>query len=426
MARIAQRPTQIETDCSLDDRSIGPLRILKVAPTSFFADYGCHVRILEEALALQSVGDEVLICTYPQGNDVADIRLKRSFGLPGGQTIRVGSSRHKFYLDALLLLKVVQSVAAFRPRVIHAHLHEGALIGLLASKISRIPLVFDFQGSLTAEMIDHGFLTANSRFYQPLRRLEHVLNHSSNAIITSTTNAAEMLVRDFGCRADRVFSVPDAVNADRFRPWWEMPEADRRALRTALGVPPGRKVLVYLGLLAEYQGISHLLRAVAHLVPSRPDIHLLLMGFPGQERYQGLANDLGIRDRVSFTGRVPYERAARYLSVGDVAVAPKLSSTEGNGKLLNYMAVGLPTVVFDSPVNREILGDAGFYAPAGDIIGLAACLDQAFVDATGPSGELGRQLRCRAEEQFSWSQAVGRIRGVYSQILGLGAAHGIH
>ncbi len=58
---------------------------------------------------------------------------------------------------------------------------------------------------------------------------------------------------------------------------------------------------------------------------------------------------------VAFTGKIPYDRAPEYLAFGDVAVAPKLSATEGSGKILNYMAMGLPVVAYDTPVSREYL-----------------------------------------------------------------------
>ena len=89
------------------------------------------------------------------------------------------------------------------------------------------------------------------------------------------------------------------------------------------------------------------------------------MGYPGQDRYREAARQMGILDNVTFTGALPYEMAPTYLALGDVAVSPKMSATEGNGKLLNYMAVGLPTVTFDTPVSRELLGDLGLYAPWG-------------------------------------------------------------
>jgi glycosyltransferase involved in cell wall biosynthesis len=50
-----------------------------------------------------------------------------------------------------------------------------------------------------------------------------------------------------------------------------------------------------------------------------------------------------------------------------MAVSPKFSATEGSGKVLNYMALGQPIVAYDTPVHREYLGEAGVYAPAGDV-----------------------------------------------------------
>jgi hypothetical protein len=48
-----------------------------LAPTMFFADYGCHVRILEEAVILRKLGHRVTILAYPNGNDVAGLDVRR-------------------------------------------------------------------------------------------------------------------------------------------------------------------------------------------------------------------------------------------------------------------------------------------------------------------------------------------------------------
>ena len=56
---------------------------------------------------------------------------------------------------------------------------------------------------------------------------------------------------------------------------------------------------------------------------------------------------------MTFTGKILYEDAPRYLALGDIATAPKISATEGSGKILNYMALGLPTVAFTMPVSQE-------------------------------------------------------------------------
>ena len=69
---------------------------------------------------------------------------------------------------------------------------------------------------------------------------------------------------------------------------------------------------------------------------------------------------------------MPYpEGAPRFLAMGDIAVAPQLSATEGSGKLLNYMSMAMPVVAFDTPVSREYMGEHGVYAPPGDVAAFA-------------------------------------------------------
>ena len=142
-----------------------------LSPTMFFADYGAHVRILEETLTLQALGHRVTILAYPNGRDIDGITVRRCWGVPFNYRVIVGSSRHKIYLDVLLAMMALWYVLRHKPDIIHAHLHEGGLIGWVLSKLTGAPLVFDFQGSLTAEMIDHNFLAANSPFHKFLSTL---------------------------------------------------------------------------------------------------------------------------------------------------------------------------------------------------------------------------------------------------------------
>ncbi|MBI2954758.1 MAG: glycosyltransferase family 4 protein [Chloroflexi bacterium] len=412
---VAGRNALYETT-TLGDKPVSrTLDILKIAPTPFFSDYGCHVRILEETMALLKWGIRVHICTYRAGRDIAGIDIRRALGMPWGNGVKVGSSKRKIIFDAWLALRSLSVSLQVKPDIVHAHLHEGALIGLPLSRLWRVPLIFDFQGSLTSEMLDHNFLHRASLLYGPLRYLETIIDHKATAIITSSRNAADVLIGEFGCDPDKIFPVPDGVDPDRFRPKWEVGDEQKVALRRELNIPPDRKVVVFLGLLAEYQGISYLLRAASIICGRRPDVHFLLMGYPGQLRYLNLARSLGIEDHVTLPGRICYELAPLYLSLGDVAVSPKVSETEGNGKLLNYMAAGLPTVTFKTPVSREILGDLGVYAELGDSVDLANCLDELLTDEEGAT-ELGRALRGRVLKHFVWKHAVRQILEIYENV----------
>jgi glycosyltransferase involved in cell wall biosynthesis len=269
---------------------------------------------------------------------------------------------------------------------------------------------------MTSEMLDHKFLTKSSIFYRPLRWLEERLDRHSPAILTSSTNAKQLLVNEFGCHPDNVQPLTDCVDAEAFYP---PREGERQALaerRASLSIPADRQVVAYLGLLADYQGTDALLQAAALVLQQRQDVHFLLMGFPSVDHYQQMARELGLGAHTTFTGKIPYNQARDALAVGDVAVAPKLSATEGSGKILNYMAMGLPTVVFETPVSREYLGDEGIYAVPGDPVSLAQALLRGLSENTDARRRRGEKLRQKALESYSWDRATQIILHAYTMV----------
>jgi len=398
-------------------------RLLLLAPTGFFADYGCHVRIRGQAEALQARGHEVVICTYPGGRDLPGLPTVRPPFWPRGREMPVGSSWLKLALDAALAPTALVTALRFRPHLIHAFLHEGALIGAALARLLRCPLIFDFQGSLTAEMLDHRFISQRSPLLRSLRWLERRINRWPGGVLASSHHAARLLTEAYGVPAARVHALPDSVDPARFRPPDESQRPAMEALRRSLSIPPDRRIIVYLGLLAEYQGIDLLLSAARILADDHPRLspHLLIMGFPFVAHYRHMAAELGLAEQVTFTGKIPYEDAPRYLALGELAVAPKLSATEGSGKLLNYMAMALPVAGFDTPVHREYLGDLGVYAPPGDAARLAGAL-AALLDDPADAARRGRALRQRAMVRYTWAQAVVEIEAVYETVLAGGSA----
>lgn len=392
-------------------------RVLMIAPTSFFLDYGCHVRILEEARILQKMGHRVKIVTYSIGRDIRDLDIERTLSIPFRPRHEVGPSRSKILLDMLLAVKAFQVARSFKPHVIHAHLHEGALIGSVLSRLLRVPLVFDLQGSLTSEMLDHRFINPHNPIVPLLRGLESRIDRLPHAILTSSHNAAHMLANDFHLPASRITVLADCVHTDTFGPVGDGQRAEEmRSLQARLNIPRERRIIVYIGLLDEYRGTGVLLDAAAQLLGRGVDAHFVIIGFPNIDRYQARARELGISERVSFPGRVPYGEVPLWLSLGDVAVEPKMSATEAAGKVLNYMAMGLPIVAFDIPVMREYLGEIGVYAPLGDATVFADQI-QALLQDPSRARAIGMALRSRANECYSWEYAGREIESVYAGLL---------
>ncbi len=389
--------------------------IAQLAPTPYFSDYGCHVRILEEVRALKRLGHASTVFTYPSGETPAGSAVVRGPRIPWQRGAHVGSHWNKFLLDPLLLMAAVTSGLSRNFDIVHAHLHEGALIGSIIAKLKGIPLVFDFQGSLRAEMLDHGFISPNDPLEAVFEALERAINRLPVRIITSSEHSRSVLIEDFGIPPGRVIQVTDCVDATVFQPRASN-EGGAGQIRAKLEIPDNTLVVGYLGLLAGYQGITDLLEAAAWVLEEFPACHFLIMGYPGENTYRALADRMGLGSRVTFTGRIPYAHAPAYLSAIDVAVSPKLSETEGNGKLLNYMACAIPTVVYQAPVARELLGQFGRFARSGDSRSLA---DEILILLTDANlrAELGAGLRRRACERFSWETGARKIESIYQEVL---------
>lgn len=377
----------------------GKLRILMLAPTPYFSDRGCHVRIYEEARALIRRGHEVRIVTYHLGRDLAGIPTRRIPSVPWYRKLAAGPSWHKPYLDLLLFFTAAAEVRRYRPDLLYAHLHEGAFLGIFLKMLFRIPLLFDCQGSLTTEIVDHNFVRPGSLPYRLFRLVESFVNSRADLILTSSGPAARDLCEQWAVPVERVRALMDGVNTEEFRPF-EQEEVQRE-----LSLPAGVPVAVFLGVLNRYQGLDILLDVIKIIRDRGIPLHFLIMGFPHQH-YQQRAVAEGLSGRVTFTGRIDYRDAARLLSAGDVALSPKISLSEANGKLFNYMACGIPVLAFDTPINREILGESGVYARFDDVTDFADRLEE-LIRQEGRRRELAELVRRKAVEEHSW-EARGR------------------
>lgn len=386
------------------------MRVLVIAPTPFFADRGCHVRILGEVQALQDLGHEIKLCTYHLGKDIGGIDTVRTPAIPWYQKLSAGPSIHKIYIDGFLLLKVLRVCKDFRPDVIHAHLHEGIVVGSVVSQLYSVPMLADLQGSLTEEILDHKFIPPWRWLVNTVRWIEGKVNDMPDHLIASSTPTAELVMKRFGVSASRISAIGDGVDLKVF-----CQQEKDIGLMKQLGIDPKDLVIVFIGVLTSYQGIDLLLEAMPAILEKISNAKVLCIGFP-EESYREKAKQMGLEASVLFPGKIPYAEASRYLSLGHVAVSPKISTTEANLKLFGYMAMGLPTVVFDNPINREILGDLGIYAQAGDVLSLAEMLVLALNDEELRK-RLGGKSHQKAVDCYSWKAVGEQLTGLYKQVI---------
>ena len=387
------------------------LKILMIAPTPFFADRGCHVKILEEIKTLSKRNIKITLVTYHIGRDMEGIDTYRIITIPWYKKLDAGPSIHKYYLDLLLAVKALKVALKTKPDIIHAHLHEGVFIGRIVQFFTRKPLVADYQGSMIGEMLDHGFVKKGSLSYKFNRWLENTVNKWPQKIIFSSSQAKEFFLNNFNVDAGKVISFTEGTNTDDFHPGYDV-----NNLRDELKLPEDKKIVIYLGVLTKYQGIDILVNSVRSVREKYPDVHFLIVGYPNVKYYKNMAKELNISSSITFPGKVSHQDAPNYLCLGDIGVSVKLSQTEANGKLFGFLAVGLPCVVFDTKTNKEILGDTGIYAKYGDRNSFIQKLIYLLQNekALKKYGQLSRK---RVLNNYTWDKTFSNFIPIYKQLI---------
>ena len=385
-------------------------KVLMVAPRPFYVDHGFSVQIREEYKGLQQLGNDITLCCYHVGEEVEGIKVSRSLRVPWYKDPTRNVSFHYLYLDFLLLLNVLKTALKIKPDIIHAHIHEGGLIGIIVGKLLRVPVILDIQGSMLGEYKERG-LPSNFFIEKTISFIENTVNRFSNALMVELEHRKEQLLENPNIKRENIYLFKLGIDTDLFSPGKKDPE-----LLKSLKIPVDRKIIGYIGLLTPYQGIDLLLEAMKQVLQKRNDVHLLLMGFLNEVKYKNIAVELGLTDYITFTGKMPYTDAPKHLTQCEIAVGPKVSLQETNGKLIPYMSMGLATVTFDTDMNREYLGEFGVYAKYKDPADLAKCILE-LLNSEEKRKELSPKIRERAIAKFGLANMAKNTMVMYDDVI---------
>jgi glycosyltransferase involved in cell wall biosynthesis len=318
-------------------------------------------------------------------------------------------------MDVQLALKSIGSLR-LKPNVVHVHAQEGVPIAKVLSSLTHCPLVLDIQGSTADEIARGGLVKSAGLAHQLLMHFEQLVNDMATLLISSSPIMSETLINNFGVPKEKIVTVLDAVDTTIFRPLGKQAGPVRK-LRRKLAIPENSRIAIYVGSFSNLQGTDILIRSVPQVLRSNQNVTFLLVGGKWNASYyryvKSLAEKLNIGKHVVFVPSVDYfDELPCYLSLADVALAPKMHSLQSHGKLPVYMAFGLPTVVFDIPINRMFLNGLGIYATEISPLSLAQAVILALDDcAENPKFSL--KIRERATTLFSLERLADDLEKAY-------------
>jgi glycosyltransferase involved in cell wall biosynthesis len=208
---------------------------------------------------------------------------------------------------------------------------------------------------------------------------------------------------------EKLVVIPNGIDLDKY------PAGHPADLR-ALGVPPGRRVIVFVGRLEPQKGVQWLIQSAALWLARLPDCDLLLIGEgPFRPSLEAAARAAGFADRVHFAGwraDVP-----EILAAGSLLVLP--SAWEGMPNVvLEAMASRLPVLASDVEGVRELLGPAAARqtVPYGDTPSLCDKILGLMRDPASLRA-LAAENRRRAEENFGIARMVRAYEDLWQSLL---------
>lgn len=252
---------------------------------------------------------------------------------------------------------VDQLLPALKLDVIHTH--HPVLLGQAAAKKAEelnLPLVFTFHTQYRE--YTHYFPISQETFQEFLKDtvqtwLQDFMRQCQHIVIPSQS-MKDILVRDYGLQ-ERYTVIPTGIDLEPYR------LAAGKELRASKGWQAD-KVLVSTGRLAQEKNWPTLLMAAQKVYRKYPDMRVVLIGDgPEKNALQKLAAELGIAERVTFTGKLPFSDVIVYLKAADIFGFASVTETQGL-VTMEALAAGLPVVAVDASGTRDIVdnGEQGF------------------------------------------------------------------
>ncbi|MCL4263658.1 MAG: glycosyltransferase [Anaerolineae bacterium] len=283
-----------------------------------------------------------------------------------------------------LTIPVSRFVDRLMPRlkldVIHAH--HPAPLGTEAARHARqlgLPLIFTHHtyyqeyGHYLGLPEETGRRVIESWIADYMKQCQH--------IIAPSPSIKQMIETTYGIH-DRLTVIPTGIDT---RPYTA---ADGRAFRQQLNWGDDT-ILISVGRMADEKNWPTLLDAVAILFARQPHVRLVLLGDgPARHDLEKYSEELGIADRVTFTGNVPFDDVPSYLKAADLFCFASVTETQGL-VTLEAMAAGLPVVAVDATGTADAVDHEvdGLLTP-NDSEALAAAMERVLADE-----ELGARLR---------------------------------
>lgn len=391
---------------SSPDRDNQPLRVLAIAPHSFYIDRGTPIDVDILVRALAERGCAVDLACYHEGEhrEYPGLAIHRIEAGPELANIGPGFSGKKLRADRRLY-KLAMSLALQNDYdVVHAGEEAVFMAMRIRSKLG-VPYVYDMDSSIAQQMVEK----------MPwLRPVAFGFNAFEARAIRKAVACAPVchalgdLAKARGARHYEVLHDISQIDPDSMT-------AGDRDLGEELGLEG--PVFMYVGNFEPYQGVELLLQGFAESMKRGTKASLVIAGGSDEHlaEYRHKASALGLDGHAHFIGRWPVNDLGDLLTQADVLVAPRTRGINTPQKIFPYMHSGKAVLLTELPTHTQIVDDTVCMLGQPTPSGFADSIDTLANDA-GLRDRLGAAGRAFVERDHVYAAHRRRVDRLYDYV----------
>jgi phosphoheptose isomerase len=301
--------------------------------------------------------------------------------------------------------------------LIHANFWMSALVAADIKKALQIPFVVTFHALGSVRKIYQG---ESDRFPSERIDIEKRIVREADQIIAECPQDKEDLINHYDAHEESITIIPCGFNPYEFYP------LDRLLARIVLNLDPSEHIILQLGRMVPRKGVDNVIRALAKVKKTALPVRLIIVGGETDDvdadqnpeiiRLQKLANELGIPELVTFTGRKKRDELRYYYAAADIFITTPWYEPFGITPL-EAMACGTPVIGSNVGGIKYSVEDGrtGYLVPPQDEDALAQKIYETLSDPLQLATMRENAIK-RANAMFKWSNISTMVAALYERI----------
>ena len=375
-------------------------------PPRIIGGLGRHVGDLSRALS--EIGSEIIVitCCSEGVKDFEDFGNLKVFRVPSHIISTPDFISWVYFFNLSMITKAIEIHKKIPFDIIHSHDWLSAFSGFTLKHSLKKPLIATIHATEYGR--NQGIYTKEQKF---INDIEWWLTYEAWRVIVCSMFMKDELINLFNLPPEKIDVIPNGINIENLKSYLDLEEVRKKFAY------PHEKIILFIGRMYHQKGPEYLLRSIPLILSQYSNVKFIFVGTgellnPLREE----ANNLGIQNKVLFTGFIDDSLKNALLNVADICVFPSIYEPFGI-VALEAMALSKPVIASNIGGFKEIInsGEDGILFNPKDIYDLSQKI-LFLLKNEDFSKKLGENAKEKVLKKYIWKKIAEETLAVYNRV----------